>query len=87
MSEERSILTQNLFLCGDCMVEEIHAPFRTDAYLDWLHGRLEGEAIMRKRLVRKADVSDDLVGCACCWSRGVNVAATFAIELTIDGDA
>jgi len=87
MSEERSILTEYVFLCGDHALEWEVAKFRTPAFEAFMAETMEGP-VMRHELRRIAEVTDDAAGCAYCWNDtpGHNVYATFAVDLTIDGD-
>lgn len=88
MPEERFIIVRHEFLCGVCAMEFKERELRTPALSDWLARLAEsGEAIMRTRVVHIRDVTDAMVGCGPCWGHAMNVPASFALELTIDGDA
>lgn len=85
--DERSIMTEHVFLCGDHAMEWELARFRTEEFSEFMADVMEGP-VMRHELRRRSEITDDLTSCACCWrSKPAALSlATFAVELTIDGD-
>lgn len=88
--EERSIIFERAYVCGDHAVEYLERDFRSPQFEQWLEDLVESSQPLMGHSLQKTEErrrqGEGLPGCAPCWARSVVAVATYFIELKIDGD-